>query len=394
MIEFANRMKRFDTPAAPAIAEKLAALSESGADVIDLSSPWPDLEPAYETREAAIDAVRDGNTAPSLSGGLPALRTALAARFTAEGVAATAANTLVTPGASFAVYAALQALVNDGDEVAVFTPGRPSDLAQVKLAGGVPRIIPLNEDDGFRLDPDTLEKQVPTRVRGILLASPADPTGIAWAQDELSAVADIAVKRNLFIIADESSSAFRFEGEGLSMASLSAQAAAQTVTVTDLSAELFLPGWRVGGVTGPESFIKKFADIQAFSASHAHMVSQLACLAALGKESSHLEKAKAEYRERRDFLVSALRGLHGFRFQAPDGGLSIFANIQYYLGKEVGGEVPGNSAEFARILLSKAGVAVVPGSHFGAEGYVRISFTQPLQKLQEAVKRMRPVLEK
>jgi aspartate aminotransferase len=395
MLEFANRIRRFDAPPNPAVAVKAAEMTAGGDDVISLLDSFPDLEPAYETREAAINAVRDGNVRPTDPAGIPELREAVSRYFTETvGLSVPASQIVATPGASFAIYAALQALVNDGDEVVLFTPGRPSDTAHVKLAGGIPRVIPLQEDDGFHLETDNFDRLVPARVRGFVLSSPADPTGVVWAEEELSAIGEIAVHRNLFVVCDETNAAFRFGGKPVSLAAISPKYAAQTVTVADLGTALALPGWNIGCAAGPEELIRKIAEIQTFSASHPNPVAQLACLSGIKSGGSSREKANSEYRERRDSLVSSLQGLHGFRCQPPDGGLSVFANIQYYLGKEVGGEVPTTSTDFARILLEKARVAVLPGSRFGAEGYVRLSFTRPLEKLQEAVKRIRPVLEK
>lgn len=396
MFEFADRVKNLEPSATLTIASKAKEMIKSGIDVISLAAGEPDWDPPFEAKEAAIAAVRDNNAHYTENSGLLDLKKLIVKKLDEENnLKVDNKNIIVTTGAKYAIYLALQALINEGDEVIVLDPYWVSYYEQIRLAGGIPKVIQTAEDDNFKVDVKELEKHISSRVRGIILNYPSNPTGVSYTPQELGVIGDLAVKKGLFVISDEIYEYFNYTGQKhVSLASLSPKVFDHVITVNGFSKAYSIPGWRVGYVAAREDIVKKMDEIQSHSTSNPNTIAQMACIASLKGSRSYVEKMVAEFKERRDYLVKALNGLHGFRCQNPDGAFYVFPNIQYYLGKEVGGQVPTNSIEFSRIVLEKAHVSVVPGSAFGKEGYIRLSYTQPVSRLEEAVRRIHSILEK
>lgn len=395
MFEFANRVKKLEASATVSIAAKSREMIRAGMDVISLAAGEPDWDPPFEAKEAAINAVRDGNAHYTENSGLPELKAAVALKLKEENrIDVEPKNIIITAGAKNALYLAMQALVDNGDEVLVISPYWVSYVEQIRLAGGVPRVIQTTEDDGFKIEPVELERHITARVRGIILNYPSNPTGVTYTDEELQTIGEIAMKKDIFIISDEIYEYFNYGSRHTSIAALNPRFMNNVITVNGFSKAYSIPGWRVGYAAAREDIIKKMDEVQSHSTSNTNTIAQMACIAALKESKNYVAKMVAEFKERRDYIVNALNALHGVRCQNPDGAFYVFPNIQYYLGKEVGGIIPNNSVEFSRILLEKAHVSVVPGSAFGIEGYVRISYTQSLKRLEEAVKRIQSVLEK
>ncbi len=395
MIEFANRVKKLEASATLTIAAKAKEMIKNGIDVISLAAGEPDWDPPYEAKEASMTAVRDGNGHYTENSGMPELKKLVAQKLSTENnLELNEKNIIITDGAKFGIYLTLQALINEGDEVIVISPYWVSYVEQIKLAGGIPRIINATEDEGFKIDTEDLERHITSRVRGIILNYPSNPTGVLYSEEELRFIGELAVKKDIFIISDEIYEYFNYTGKHVSIASLSPKIFNNIITINGFSKAYSIPGWRVGYAAAREDLIKKLDEIQSHSTSNPNNIAQLACIACLKESGNYTAKMVSEFKERRDYIVNALNSIHGFRCQNPDGAFYVFPNIQYYLAKEVGGQVPTNSIEFSRILLEKAHISVVPGSAFGLEGYIRLSFTQPVSRLQEAVKRILSILDK
>lgn len=395
MFELANRVKKLEPSATLTIASKAKEMIKSGIDVISLAAGEPDWDPPSEAKDAAIDAITKGNAHYTDNSGLLDLKKLIVKKLKEENnIETDTKNIIVTDGAKYGLYLALQALINEGDEVLIVAPYWVSYYEQIRLAGGVPKVINTSEDEGFKINVEDLEKLITARVKGIMLNYPSNPTGVSYSQEELLHIGELCVKKDIFIISDEIYEYFNYSGKHISIAGLSPKIAANTITINGFSKAYSIPGWRVGYAAAREEIIKKMDEIQSHSTSNPNTIAQMACIAALKDSKYYVNKMVAEFRERRDFIVGALNKIHGIRCQNPDGAFYVFPNIQYYLAKEVGGQVPTNSIDFSRILLEKAHVSVVPGSAFGMEGYVRLSYTQPISRLEEAVKRINSVLEK
>ncbi len=394
MIDFARRVKKLEPSATLAISQKAKELKAQGFDVISLSAGEPDWNPPDEMKDASINAIRDGNAHYTENSGMKALKSLIVEKLKNEnGIIVNEKNIIVVSGAKYGLYLTMQALVDEGDEVIVFAPYWVSYIEQIKLAGGVPKVINTAEEDGFQIDIELLEKNINSRVKGIVLNYPSNPTGVTFSLEELKAILDIAEKKNLFVISDEIYEYFNYEGKHVSIASLASKYPSNVILINGFSKAYSIPGWRVGYVVATEEIVKKLDEIQSHSTSNPNNIAQFACIEGLKSCGYFVKKMVAEYKERRDYMVEALNSIHGIRCIKPEGAFYLFPNIQYYLGKEVAGKVPNNSEEFCEIILEKANIAAVPGSAFGMDGYIRLSYTQPLPRLQEAIKRLKSILD-
>ncbi len=395
MIKLSQRIKQVSPSATLAITTKSKAMKSQGIDIISLSAGEPDWDPPFEAKEAVFDSVRSGTAHYTPVPGLFSLREAISEKLQTENnIETTLDQIIVTTGAKYAIFEALQALVNPDDEVLVIAPYWVSYVEQIKLAGGIPRIIQTSEDEGFKLDADTLKAHITSRVKGIILNYPSNPTGVLYNKQELRDILEICNRKDLFIISDEIYEYFTYNGVHTSIASLDRENQTNIITINGVSKAYAMPGWRIGYAAGNSEVIQAMKNIQSHSTSNPTTIAQEAALAAMKIGQKFYGEMIEEFKERREYFVKALNGLHGFRCPQPNGAFYVFPNIQYYLGNEVGGEVPTNSMEFAEIMLQKAHVSMVPGSAFGMEGYVRLSYSQSLDRLQEAIKRINSILEK
>lgn len=394
MLDFAKRVKKLEPSATLAISQKAKELKAQGIDVISLAAGEPDWSPPEEMKDASINAIRDGNAHYTENSGMKALKSLIVEKLKKENeISVSEKNIIVTTGAKYGLYLAIQALVDEGDEVIVFAPYWVSYIEQIKLAGGIPKIINTSEEDGFQIDIENIGKFITSRVKGIILNYPSNPTGVSFSVEELKAILDIAQKKNLFVISDEIYEYFNYEGKHTSIASLSTKYPENVIIINGFSKAYSIPGWRVGYVVADENVVKKLDDIQSHSTSNPNNIAQFACMEGLKSCDYFVKKMVGEYKERRDYLVDALNSIHGIRCFKPAGAFYLFPNIQYYLGKEIAGKVPNTSQEFCEILLEKANISTVPGSAFGMEGYIRLSYTESLPRLQEAIKRLKSILD-
>ncbi len=394
MLNFSRRVKNLTVSATLAMAAKAKALKAQGIDIISLAAGEPDWNPPEEMKEASINAIRDGNAHYTENSGMLALKKLIVEKLAKENnLQVTEKNIIITAGAKYGLYLIMQALVDEGDEVIVFSPYWVSYVEQIKLAGGVPKIIRTEEDDGFQINIEDLEKKITSKVRGIILNYPSNPTGVTFNSDEIKAIAEIAMKKNIFVISDEIYEYFSYENRHTSILSLSPKYLENVIMVNGFSKSFAIPGWRVGYVVANEEIIKKLDEIQSHSTSNPNNIAQIGCIEAMKSCEYYIKKMVDEYRERRDFMVEALNSIHGIRCIKPRGAFYLFPNIQYYLGKEVAGVVPNDSIEFAETLLEKAHISVVPGSAFGMDGYIRVSYAESMARLQEAIKRLKSVLD-
>ena len=394
MLNFAKRVKNLSASATLSIAAKSKLLKAQGVDIISLAAGEPDWNPPEEMKEASINAIRDGNAHYTENSGMLELKRLIVEKLKREKeITITEKNIIITSGAKYGLYLTMQALVDEGDEVILFAPYWVSYIEQIKLAGGIPKIISTSEEDGFQIDIDELTRKITSRVKGIILNYPSNPTGTTFSLEELKAIAELAIEKDLFVISDEIYEHFSYEGKHTSILSLSQKYIENIIMVNGFSKSFAIPGWRVGYLVASEEIIKKLDEIQGHSTSNPNNIAQIGCIEAIKSCDYFVKRMVGEYRERRDYMVDALNSIHGIRCVKPTGAFYLFPNIQYYLGKEVAGKVPNDSIEFTEILLEKANVSVVPGSAFGMDGYIRISYSESMKRLQEAIKRLKSVLD-
>lgn len=368
------------------VVKRADQLAAAGRDIIHLSIGEPDCGAAPAVSAAAIDAIERGLTRYTPALGLPALREAIAADYARRwGVALDPGRVVVTAGASGALNLVCNALVDPGREVLMADPGYPCNRHFVTAAGGVARLVPAGPAERYQLGATAAEAAWSPATAGLLVASPANPTGTSIAPDELKRLLALAHARGGFAIVDEIYLGLSYDAAPVSAVALSDEA----VVIGSFSKYQAMTGWRLGWIVAPPALVPVLEKLAQNLTICASAVAQHAALACFTPESEAIYQARrAEFRRRRDFLVPALRAL-GFGIPvAPDGAFFIYADISRFAG---------DSQRFALDLLEHTGVCLVPGQDFGHAGaarHVRISYANALDALERAVERMAGYLVK
>ncbi len=356
-------------------------------------------EPAdFDTPEfvkaAAIQALRDGWTKYGPTGGLPELKDCIRQKLSQEnGLVYGADEVLVTVGAKQAIFNALMALCNPGDEVLIPTPYWTSYPEQVRLVGATPRIL-LTQRPGWRLTPDILADVLSPKSRVLILNNPSNPTGVVYQREELVGFAAVAERADLWVIADEIYEKYVYDGRAFTaFASLGPEMQQRTVTVNGVSKAFAMTGWRLGYAAGPASLIRAMTLVQGHSTSCANVMTQRATMAALRGGQESVQTMVAAFQQRRDLMVNGLNRIGGIHCPRPEGALYVFPDVSRLLeGGSVGAPLR-TSVELARYLLEEAGVAVLPGEAFGAERAMRMVIAVPPEQIEEALVRMESCLQ-
>ncbi|MDD5303322.1 MAG: pyridoxal phosphate-dependent aminotransferase [Elusimicrobia bacterium] len=367
------------------LSSEVARLRGEGVDIVSLLEGEPDLPVPEAVVRATEEALRAGRTKYSASAGLPKLKAAISRKLKDEnGVTAAPENILVANGAKQAVYEVLQALCEAGDEVLIPAPCWVTFPEAVKLAGAVPVLVPAGAD--HQLDLEALERAATTKTKAIILNTPNNPTGAVYPEAALRAVAALAERRGLTIIADEAYEALVYDGaRHVSVASLGASAAARTVTIQTFSKSFAMTGFRVGYLAGPADLVEAVGRIHGHVTGNTCTFAQCGALAALGLGDAHRSSWRAAHQKRRD--VAFELGSRLFGCAKPQGGLFLFADARRHLGARF-----ADSSALAAHFLEAGKVAVVPGSAFGREGFLRLSFSASEATLREGFARLEGAL--
>jgi aminotransferase len=367
---------------------KLFDLARTMSDVISLGIGEPDFDTPQHIREAAKRALDAGYTRYTPNAGFPDLREALSAKVAqVNGLDYTPQEVLVSGGGcTGALLLALLTLVDPGDEVIISDPCFVVYEAVARIVGATPVFVAVREEEDFRLIPEDVEKSLTTKTKLIILNSPSNPTGGIQYREDIEGIAEVARKHNLYIVSDEVYETMLYEGMHHQSIAAVKGMRNRTVTVNSFSKTYAMTGWRIGYAVGTREIIDQMIKLQQYTMVHAPAVSQRAALAALNGPQDFIEQMVTIFDERRRFLVPRLNEIEGFRCPMPKGAFYVFPNVEG-LGKL--------SKDMAQLLLQSGGVAVVPGSVFGegGEGYLRLSYAQPLDKLEEACNRIEKVVK-
>ncbi len=391
--ERANRVKPSPTLTMDTKAKEMKA---EGIDVISFGVGEPDFDTPEHIKEAAVRALRDGKTKYTAAAGIPELKEAIASKLSRDnGLTYRPAEIIVSCGAKHSLYNAFQAILSPGDEVIIPAPYWVSYPAQVLLNDGVPVIAETREEDGFNLEPEQLASLITSRTKAIILNYPSNPTGLAYGRKTLEAVAELAVKHDLIVISDEVYEKLLYDGaEHISIASISEEVKERTLLVNGISKSHAMTGWRIGYTAGPEKIIKAMTKIQGQSTSNPNSIAQWAAVEALNGPEDFLEPMLREFDKRRRYLVTELNETEGITCMMPRGAFYAFPNVSGILGRKGPDGVIKDSSELAMYLLEKARVALVPGSAFGKEGFLRISYATSMENIEEGLRRIRGALER
>ncbi|NLN17741.1 MAG: pyridoxal phosphate-dependent aminotransferase [Firmicutes bacterium] len=366
-----------------------------GIDVVNLTVGQPDFDTPINVKEAAIEAIQSGFTKYTPASGIPELKEAICRRFAEDcGLKYTPQEVVICVGAKHALYNIFQVLLDEGDEVIVPAPYWVSYLEQIRLAGGTPVVIDGPEQQGFKVTADQIRQAISPRTKALILNSPANPTGAIYTRAELEEIAEVVVARQIPVISDEIYEPFNYTGEShVSIAQINQDMKALTLIVHGVSKSYSMTGWRIGYVLGNADVIKAIGSLQSHSTSNPTSIAQKAALEALQGPQDSVDKMVSEFAARREHLVSGLNSLPHIHCSMPQGAFYAFPRIDSVFGKRYKGQLIDNSAKFSELLLTEARVALVPGTAFGAEGYVRISYATSLERIQTGLERIGDFLQ-
>ncbi|MEI9994606.1 MAG: pyridoxal phosphate-dependent aminotransferase [Rhizomicrobium sp.] len=389
LAESLNRIQPSPTIAA---TQKARDLKAAGRDVIGLAAGEPDHDTPENIKEAAIAAIRRGETKYTAVEGIPELRAAVAAKFKRENnLDYKVSQTFVSPGGKAIVYNALLATLNPGDEVICIAPYWVSYPDIVLLGGGTPVIVEAKLEDGFRLTPDALEAAITPRTKWLIFNQPGNPSGACYTRAQLKALTDVLLRHpQVWVLTDDMYEHLVYGGFKFStIAEVEPGLYDRTLTMNGVSKAYSMTGWRIGYCAGPEPLIKAMAKLQSQSASNPASISQWASVEALNGPQDFIPKFQKIFEGRRDLVVSMLNQANGIECPTPEGAFYVYPSVRKLIGKATpGGKTIASDADFANELLESEGVAVVHGAAFGLSPFFRISYATSTQALEEACRRI------
>ena len=392
----ADRVKEIGASPTMMVAAEAKKLKSEGVDVIDLSMGEPDFHTPNNIKAAGIIAIEENHTRYTLNQGTNELRTAISAKLKRDNDLDYNLNEIiVSSGAKQSVYNSILATVNPGDEVIIPAPYWVSYPAMVSLAGGKNIIIETDESTGFKVTPKQLLAAVTAKTKMLILCNPSNPTGSAYTKSELEALAEIVLENNFYVLSDEIYEKLVYDDfEFVSFAALDPEMKKKTILVNGISKTYAMTGWRIGYTAAPENIVSAINKIQSHTTSHASSISQHAAIEAVAGPQYVIHEMLDEFRNRREYFYNELTSIKGITCYKPEGAFYLFPNISHYLHTKSDVLKVENSFDFAMHLLYDAHIAAVPGSAFGSEGYLRMSYATSMDHLHEAIFRLKKTLNK
>lgn len=376
------------------ITAKAKSMKSEGIDVISFGAGEPDFNTPENIREEGIRAIEEGLTRYTAASGIIELKEAICHNFKElDGLDYSPNNIIVSSGAKHSIYNALMAIINPEDEVIIGVPYWVSYPELVKISGGKPVYIQTKEENEFKFTISDLDKVLTNKTKAIILNSPSNPTGAIYNEDELKEIADWAVKNNIFIISDEIYARLVYEGKHTSIASFNQDIKDLTIVVNGMSKAYAMTGWRIGYVAAHKDIIKVMSNLQSHTTSNPCSMSQYASVVGLlGDQSSILEMNK-QFEERRNYMAEKINSIPNLSCKKPKGAFYIMVNITKIIGTTIEGVKISGSLDFAKVLLDKENVAVIPGIGFGDDDYIRLSYATSMENIVKGLDRIENILK-
>jgi aspartate aminotransferase len=378
-----------------AIDAKAKALKQQGVDVINFGLGEPDFDTPQNIKNAAINAINSGFTKYCPVPGTLEIKNAIIDKLKRDNnLVYDPEQIIVSSGVKHSLYNLFQSIINDGDEVIVPAPYWVSYPDMIALAGGKPVIVQTTDKTNFKATSENIEKALTPKTKAIVINSPSNPTGGTYSYEELKAMADICVKNKIFIISDEIYEKLVYDNfKFTSIAQVSPEAKDITIVINGVSKAYAMTGWRIGHAAGPKDIISAMSKIQSQSTSNASSISIKAAVEALNGPQDCVENMRKEFEKRRNYIVTRLNAIQGITCRKPEGAFYVFPNIKELLGKTFNSKTINTDLELADYLLNNAKIAVVPGTAFGAEGYIRISYATSIENIKSGMDRLETSLK-
>jgi aspartate aminotransferase len=393
MISLSNKVSQLDVNIGAEYRSQLEAFKRAGRPVISLNVGEPNFNTPEHICQAAIAAIEQGFTQYTPIEGIFELREAICTKLREEnGIEYTPEDIIASTGAKQVLANALYAICNEGDEVVITTPCWGSYPEMVKLIGATPVFVNTEEPGGVVVTADKIEQYVTAKTKAMILTNPHNPTGAVYCRELLREIGNLAHKYNFYIISDEIYEYLTYEGEFFSLASISSEIKAKTITVNGLSKAFAMTGWRIGYAAGPKEVIDAMRLIQSYTTSNMNSISQKAAIAALLGTREPIKAMVKEFDRRRRFIVQRLQRMSGLCCLHPQGAFYVMVKVSSYFGKSYKDYRIRDSVDLTMYLLNETNVLVSPGVIFKAPDYVRISYSNSLENLEIAMDRMEKAL--
>ena len=385
--KIAEAVRASTTLAVDSLAKQMKA---DGLDVVGFGTGEPDFNTPDNINMAGIRAICDGKTKYTPAAGIIPLRKAIAQRLKEDcGVDYDYTQIVVASGAKHSVYIALAAITNPGDEIIIPAPFWVSYYEMVRMVGGTPVIVEAGEEQNFKITAEQLEAAITDKTKCLMLNNPSNPTGMIYSKDELSAIGEVCVKHDLYILADEIYYQLIYDGiEFTSIASLGEDVKERTLLINGVSKSYAMTGWRVGYCAANKTLAKIMSNFLSHSTGAPSTISQWASVEALTGPQEGIEAMRLAFLERRDYIVKRINSIPGVSCIVPNGAFYVMMNIEKFVGKTLGGKLIENDDDFAVALLEKALVAVVPCSGFGMKNFVRWSYAASMENIEKGLDRL------
>lgn len=391
-----ERVKNINPSQTLAITAQALKMKQEGKKVISFAAGEPDFDTPENIREKAISAIREGFSHYTASSGIIELKEAVIEKLKKDNrVEYKPSEIIISTGAKQCLFNTILTICDPGDEVLLPAPCWVSYTEQIKFAGAVPVFIITHQEEDFKLSASQVEEKITPRTKLIILNSPNNPTGAVYDPEKLKKIAQLLLKYNIYCICDEIYEKLIYDNvKHLSIASLSDEIKERIITINGVSKSYAMTGWRIGYAAGPEEIIKGMSKIQGHSTSNPNSIAQKASVEALNGKQDTIEEMRKAFDKRRKYMVKRLNGIEEISCLIPAGAFYAFPNVGKILerGIEYNGKKINNSFDLSDFILKEAEVALIPGSAFEAEGYLRLSYTASMEDIKEGLNRIEKIL--
>ena len=392
-ITLAERMNHFSGSPTSALIAKVAELKREGKNIISLNVGEPDFGTPDYIKVAGMKAIADNFTKYTPGNGILELRQAIVKKLKEDnGLDYTVNEVTTAVGAKQAIASAMMVIAGPGDEVLLPIPCWVSYTEMIRLAGATPVFVPVRQDN-YELDLDAIRAAITPRTKAIVICTPNNPTGAVYSEESLRELADLAVKHDFFIVADEIYEKMVYDGaKHFSVASISREVWERTITVNGFSKAYAMTGWRIGYAAARADVIKGIMAVQSQTTSATSAISQKAALAALQGSQHDMQVMVEEFKRRKDYVVQRLNAIEGITCPDVKGAFYVYPDVQPYLGKRFGDKVIENAVDLCQYLLDEALISTVPGEAYNVPGKIRISYSNSMENLEKALDRLEHAL--
>lgn len=378
------------------ITEKAGILRSEGKNVISFSIGEPDFDTPEHIKKAAVDAINAGFTRYTAAAGIVELRKAVAKKLKEDnGLDYDYTQIVISNGAKHSLINALMAIINPGDEVIIPAPYWLSYAEMVRLAGGTPVVVYMDQNEGFALTRKVLEKGYSDKTKAVIITTPSNPTGIVMDEGQLREIADFAVEKDIAVIADEiyEKLIYSEDKKHISIASLNKEIYDRTITINGVSKSYAMTGWRIGYAAAPAPIAKLMSSMQSHMTSNPNSIAQKAALAAIEGPQDCVEDMRKQFAKRRDYIYDRVVNMPYVKTVKPEGAFYLFVDFSGTYGKSYKGTVLESAAQIGAILLDEKLIAVVPCADFGMPNHIRLSYATSIENITEGMNKLEEFLK-